>query len=176
MAGELQIARRYAHAYFDLARQAGDVATWREALRTVTETLTDEQVATALEDPRLPSSERLRLVEELLGDVAQPARNLARLLVERGRAAVLPLLLEEYDALADRASGVTRAEVLTAVPVDKSLEQSISRTLSQRLGGEVHTTVRQDPSILGGLVIRIGDRVIDTSVRTRLAQLQAALA
>jgi F-type H+-transporting ATPase subunit delta len=176
MAGELQIARRYAHAYFDLARQAGEVAAWREALRTVTETLTDEQVATALEDPRLPSSERLRLVEELLGDVAQPARNLARLLVERGRAAVLPLLLEEYDALADRASGVTRAEVLTAVPVDKSLEQSISRTLSQRLGGEVHTTVRQDPSILGGLVIRIGDRVIDTSVRTRLAQLQAALA
>ena len=176
MAGELQIARRYAHAYFDLAKQARDIPGWRRSLEQVVSMLSNPDVASALRDPRIPQHERVRLAGELLTDAQPPARNLARLLVERGRSAVLPQVLEQYDALADRESGVLRAEVLTAVPVDEQLEQRIRRQLAERLGGDVQTTVRQDPSILGGLVIRIGDRVIDGSVRTRLEQLQAALA
>jgi F-type H+-transporting ATPase subunit delta len=176
MAGEQQIARRYARAYFDLARQAKDIPAWRTALADVVQLLTDEQVATALSDPRISQAERARVVAELLKDAPAPARNLARLLVERGRAAVLPLVVQEYDALADRESGVLRAEVTTAVPVSTQLETRIRDELASKLGGDVQTTVRQDPSILGGLVIRIGDRVIDGSVRTRLEQLQAALA
>ena len=85
-------------------------------------------------------------------------------------------MLERYRALADAASGLTRVEVTAAVPLDQALEQDIRNTLSQRLGGSIHTTVRQDPSIIGGLIIRIGDRVIDGSLRTRLQQLRAALA
>jgi F-type H+-transporting ATPase subunit delta len=176
MAGELQIARRYAHAYFDLARQARDIPGWRRALEQVVTMLSHPDVASALRDPRIPRRERARVVAELLKDEQPAARNLARLLVERGRDAVLPQVLEQYDVLADRASGVLRAEVTTAVPVDAALEQRIRKQLAERLGGDVQTTVRQDPSILGGLVIRIGDRVIDGSVRTRLEQLQSALA
>ncbi|HXA28950.1 MAG TPA: F0F1 ATP synthase subunit delta [Candidatus Angelobacter sp.] len=176
MAGELQIARRYAHAYFDLAKQARDIPGWRRALDEVVTILSAPDVATALHDPRIPQHERGRLVAELLANAQPPARNLARLLAERGRAAVLPLVLEQYDALADRYSGVLRAEVVTAVPVDAQLEQRIRKQLAEKLGGDVQTTVRQDPSIVGGLVIRIGDRVIDGSIRTRLEQLQAALA
>lgn len=176
MAGELQIARRYAHAYFDLARQAKDVPGWRRALEQVVTTLSQPDVAAALDDPRIPQRDRARVVAELLADAQPAARNLARLLVERGRGAVLAQVLEQYDVLADRASGVLRAEVTTAVPVDAALEQRIRKQLAERLGGDVQTTVRQDPSILGGLVIRIGDRVIDGSVRTRLEQLQSALA
>jgi F-type H+-transporting ATPase subunit delta len=176
MAGEQQIARRYAQAYFDLARQGKDIAGWREGLQGATATLLQPEVSATLRDPRLSQAERVALVGELLRETPQPARNLVRLLVERGRIAVLPLILERFDALADRESGVVRAEVVTAVPVSPALEATISRTLSERLGGEVQTQVRQDPSILGGLVIRIGDRVIDGSVRTRLTQLQTALA
>jgi F-type H+-transporting ATPase subunit delta len=176
MAGELQIARRYAHAYFDLARQARDIPGWRRALEQVVTMLSHPDVASALRDPRIPRRERARIVAELLKDEQPAARNLARLLVERGRDAVLPQVLEQYDVLADRASGVLRAQVTTAVPVDAALEQRIRKQLAERLGGDVQTTVRQDPSILGGLVIRIGDRVIDGSVRTRLEQLQSALA
>jgi F-type H+-transporting ATPase subunit delta len=175
MAGEQQIARRYAQAYFGLARQAKDIPAWREGLQRVTETLVHPEVSAALRDPRLSHAERIKLVADLLRDAPKPAYNLVRLLVERGRTAVLPLVLEQYDALADRASGVLRAEVVTAVPVSPALEATIARTLSEKLGGEVHTEVRQDPAILGGLVIRIGDRVIDGSVRTKLDQLQAAL-
>jgi F-type H+-transporting ATPase subunit delta len=176
MAGELQIARRYAEAYFALARQARDIPGWRSALENVNAVLSDPRAAAVLRDPRLPHGERIKLVADLLSGLPAPARNLARLMVERGRLPVLPQVLEHYDVLADRASGVQRAEVLTAVPVTAALETSIRTRLAEQLGGEVQTTVRQDPEILGGLVIRIGDRVIDGSVRTRLAMLQAALA
>lgn len=176
MAGEQQVARRYGEAYFGLAREAKGIASWRDALQSVTEVLVQPEVSSVLRDPRLTSAERVTLLNDLLRGAPEPAHNLARLLVERGRSAVLPLVLEVYDTLADRESGVVRAEVTTAVPVSPALEATIARTLSERLGGEVQTTVRQDPGILGGLVIRIGDRVIDGSVRTRLQQLQTALA
>ncbi|HEV7678773.1 MAG TPA: F0F1 ATP synthase subunit delta [Candidatus Dormibacteraeota bacterium] len=176
MAGELQIARRYADAYFALAKQAKDIPAWRTALETVAAILGDPKVLRTLGDPRFTQRDRAQLVVDLLKDVPAPARNLARLLAERGRVAVLPLVLQRYEQLADREAGVLRAEVLTALPVSASLEKTISRQLAEKLGGEVQTTVRQDPSILGGLVIRIGDRVIDGSVRTRLQALQAALA
>ena len=90
--------------------------------------------------------------------------------------AALAAVVNHYRRLSDEASGVVRAEVTSAIPVDRGLEERIGRTLSERLGGQVQTTVRQDPSILGGLIIRVGDRVIDGSVRTRLQQLRAALA
>ena len=80
------------------------------------------------------------------------------------------------DALVDRASGVVRVEVITAIPTDKKLEKHIRDSLSEQLGSDVHTVVRTDPTIIGGLVIRIGDRVIDDSLRTHLQQLQASLA
>lgn len=175
MAGEQQLARRYAQAYFELARQAGDIPGWRNALDQVSSMLAQDELRAALADPRIAHHEKVRVVAELLKDSPAPARNLARLLVERGRVAALPQVLQQYDALADRASGVLRAEVVTAVAVDRALEQRIRTQLAERLGGDVQTTVRQDPAILGGLVIRIGDRVIDGSVRTRLEQLQAAL-
>lgn len=176
MAGEQQIARRYAQAYFSLARQGKEIPAWRQALEDVTARLSHPDVQAMLGDPRIAQAERVRVVAELLKDVPPPARNLARLLVERGRGGLLGEVLRRYDALADRESGVLRAEVTTAVPVSRQLEDRIRKELAGKLGGDVQTTVTQDPAILGGLVIRIGDRVIDGSVRTRLEQLQAALA
>jgi F-type H+-transporting ATPase subunit delta len=169
------IGRRYAQAYFDLARQAKKVRERREDLVRAVETLAHPEVADALANPRLSLSDRTRLALDLLDGVGDPARNLVRLLIERHRTGVLSELLEEYDALADRDSGVVRAEVVTAIPVDAALEKRIGRILGEKLGAAVQTEVRQDPDIIGGLVIRIGDRVIDNSVRTHLEQLRAAL-
>lgn len=176
MAVSAAVARRYAQAYFDLAEAAGAVTAWRDALADVVALLGDARIAAILRNPRVPRERRARLVADVLDDVPAQAQNLARLLVEHARLAALPEVLDHYDRLADRASGVVRAEVTTAVALDPGQRDRIAQTLSQRLGGEVHTTLRQDPQILGGLVIRIGDRVIDGSVRARLEQLQAALA
>jgi F-type H+-transporting ATPase subunit delta len=169
------IGRRYAQAYFDLARQEGKIPQWRDDLVRVVDTLSTRDVADALVNPRLGLSDRTRLALEVLEGTGQPARNLVRLLIERKRTGVLGELVETYDRLADRDSGVIRAEVITAIPVDEDLTTRIGRALGDKLGAAVHTEVHQDPSILGGLIIRIGDRVIDDSVGTRLQQLRTSL-
>jgi F-type H+-transporting ATPase subunit delta len=169
------IGRRYAQAYFDLAREEKKVAERRADLARAVETLAHPEVADALANPRLTLSDRTRLALDLLDGVGEPARNLVRLLIERNRTGVLNELVETYDALTDRDSGVVRAEVITAIPVDRELEKRIESALGKTLGASVQTEVRQDPDIIGGLVIRIGDRVIDNSVRTRLEQLRGAL-
>ena len=170
------LARRYAEAYFALAQDADDVAGWREQLAAVAETLGDPAISDALANPKTSLAERVRVGLQMLDGVSPEARNLARLLIERRRVGIVREILSHYDALADKASGVVRAEVIAAIPVDAALEERIRDSLRKQLGSDVETTVRTDPSIIGGLVIRIGDRVIDDSLRTHLQQLQAALA
>jgi len=169
------LSRRYAEAYFELARDAGQIPEWREGLAAAAAALSQPEVAMSLENPRLSPKQRTQLAMELLTGAPEQLRNLVRLLVDRRRVRLLPEVLAHYDVLADRESGVVRAEVTTAVPVDERLRAAIAKALSQRFGKEVQTQVHQDPAIVGGLVVRIGDRVIDDSVRTRLQQLQAAL-
>jgi F-type H+-transporting ATPase subunit delta len=119
------IGRRYAQAYFDLAREDGKIAEWRKDLLRAVETLSNADVAAALANPRLTLTERTRLALDVLTGVGEPARNLVRLLIERGRVNVLDDLLETYDDLSDRESGVVRANVTTAVPVDDALKTRI---------------------------------------------------
>lgn len=170
------VARRYADAYFGLAREAEDIAGWRNELAAVTAALSDPEVSQAMLNPRLNLAHRVQIGMQLLEGVSEQARNLARLLIERQRTAYVREVLAAYDELADRASGVLRAEVVTAVPVDAKVTEQITSALSRRFGQSVRPVIRQDPAIIGGLVVRIGDRVIDDSIRTHLQQLQASLA
>lgn len=176
MAQSKVIAWRYAKAYFELAAKARAIPHWREQLARAIAVVTEDDARRALTNPRLSRAARTQGLISLLKDVSPEARNLVRLMVEHGRLDLLPEVLAEYDRLADRASGVVRAEVISAVPLQRPLEEKITQELAGKLGGRVATVVKQDPEILGGLLIRIGDRVIDSSVRTRLQQLQAALA
>ena len=169
------IARRYAGAYFALAREQEEVDRRGDDLTRAVETLSNHEVTDALGNPRLDVADRVRLALELIDGVGEPARNLVRLLVERNRINVLPGVLEQYGVLADRASGVVRAQVTTAVDVGASARKAISDTPRDAFGKDVEIEVRTDPSIIGGLVVRVGDRVIDYSIRTHLAQLQASL-
>jgi F-type H+-transporting ATPase subunit delta len=169
------IGRRYAQAYFDLAHQGGKIAERRDDLARAVDILSNAEVADALANPRLGVGDRTRLAMAVLEGVGEPARNLVRLLIERNRLGVLGELVETYDILTDRGSGVVRADVTTAIPVDEDLKTHITKALGEKLGADVETEVRQDPAIIGGLIIRIGDRVIDDSIATRLQQLRTAL-
>ena len=169
------IARRYAGAYFALAREDKAIDNRGDDLARAVETLSNHEVTAALSNPRLDVADRVRLALELIDGVGEQARNLVRLLVERNRISALPGVLEQYRLLADRVGGVVRAQVTTAVDVADSVRKAISDTLRERFGKEVQIELRKDPSIIGGLVVRVGDRVIDNSIRTHLQQLQASL-
>jgi F-type H+-transporting ATPase subunit delta len=170
------IAERYAQAYFDVALADKAVEKRRQALATAVERLGVDQVQAVMANPKVEAAAKVAVADALLERVDDTARNLVRLLVERGRLNALARILEAFDRLSDARSGRVRAEVVSAVPLSAEQQRRIAAELARKLGGDVQTTVRQDPAVIGGLVIRIGDRVIDGSVRTRLRELQAALA
>jgi F-type H+-transporting ATPase subunit delta len=170
-------AKRYARAIFELAGEEGQVDEWAERLRAVREVLGQPEVVRILSDPTIAVQRRQAAAAALLGRLAtREAQNLARLLVGANRVREIDGIIEEYQRLADEAAGRVRAIATTAVPLSRTDADKLEMSLSKRLGREVRLDTRVDGAILGGLVLRMGDRVIDASVATRLRQLRRQLA
>src|SRR5205085_12009909 len=107
---------------------------------------------------------------------AQPiVANLLYILVTRQRLALLPRIFESYQQLYNREKGIMVADVTSAVPLDEAQQKRVVAELSKITGKTIELRVHQDPSILGGLITRIGDELIDASVATRLANLSQRL-
>lgn len=170
------IARRYAAAFLDVARDLHRVDALSAELDRAREILGDPRAAAALASPRHGISARAALAAELLSSLSSPTRNLVRLLIEHGRLGELDGVAAELRAMIEEAAGVVRAQVTAAVALDDATQEEIGRVLGERLGRQVRVVTVRDPGLLGGLVVRIGDRVIDSSLRSTLDQLQAALA
>ena len=102
--------------------------------------------------------------------------NLMLLLASRNLVHLLPAIADRFQELLDAHNGVSRAEAVSAVPLDDSQRRSVERALADVYGGEIRLTSRVDPEILGGMVIRIGDKVLDGSARTRLQNMRRELA
>jgi len=164
-------ARRYARAVFELAQQKGDIEQWARRLAKIRELFADPKVAAVLTNPTIPAVRRDALVATAPHLFDVEATNLARLLIESGRA-----IEEEFESLADQSMGRVRATVTTAVELTAHDRERVQRELSRRLDKEVRITVVVDPRILGGLKLQYGDRVVDASVATRLQQLRRRLA
>ncbi len=169
-------ARRYARAVFELAQQDGDIDVWGRRLTEIRELFSDPKVAAVLSNPTISTEQREQLITESPRLFDDEATNLARLLVESSRIKEVEGIEEEYQGLVDEAAGRVRATATTAVELTAQDRDLITRELSQRLKKDVRLSAVVDPSILGGLKLRYGDRVIDASVATRLQQLRRRLA
>lgn len=167
-------ARRYAQAAFDLARERGEVSRWRSDLADIATVLVDSQLAPILADPKIPLEQRFAALERVL-EVSPLALNLAKLLVQKGRSLDARAVAEAFNRLADEFEGIAHAQVTTAVPLSEERLQEIARRIGEQLGKQVVATNRVDPGIIGGAVIRVGDRLIDGSIRTRLKALRREL-
>lgn len=170
-------ARRYAEAAFDLARAEGDVDGWAADLRLAAAIARDARAEEMLDNPAIPVAEREEAVDAALRDrVREPARRLVALLVRRGRASLLPSVSAELDRLIDRERGAVTAIVTSAAPLDDRDAQAVSeRIAAMRRASTVRLERRVDPDLIGGLTVRIGDRLIDASVRGRLERLRAQI-
>lgn len=167
-------ARRYAEAAFELAREEGAIDRWRQDLRDIADAFSIPELQQVLVDDRIPLEERYRIVERVL-DVHPLALNLAKLLVRRGRVGIARRVAAIFAQLADAYSGIVDAEVTTAVELGEDERDRIRERLKELLGREVRISTRVDPTIVGGVVVRVGDQVIDGSVRTRLRLLRDQL-
>jgi F-type H+-transporting ATPase subunit delta len=169
-------AKRYARAIFELAQEQGQVAEWHERLDQVAALMSDPQVAQVLTNPTIAAERRMALVSDAPHVFGAEATNLAKLLIESNRVRDVGGIADEFQRLADEAAGRVRATVTTAVELTPTDRDRVAAGLSKRLGKDVDLEVLVDPSILGGLKLQYGDRLVDASVATRLQQLRRRLA
>jgi F-type H+-transporting ATPase subunit delta len=170
-------ARRYARAIFELAREQGQFEEWGSRLLRVREILSMPEVHRVLANPSIAKLRRQQAVTSLLeSSTGREGVNLGKLLVGAGRLDDLDGIIEEYERLVDEAEGRVRATATTAVELSAPDYERLAEDLSNRLGREVRLTAEVDSGIIGGLVLRVGDHVIDASVATRLRQLRRKLA
>ena len=168
--------RRYAEAAFELATRDKAVDAWQRDLAFAAELARDERVARAADSPAVPVAERRKVVRKLLSKRVSPlALNLALLLAERGRFAVLPDVSTEYDALVRKSRGIVAATVTTPAPLSERELAAVKKRVEQLAGAHVELSTATDPTLLGGLRVRIGDLQIDASVSGRLERLRARL-
>jgi len=170
-------ARRYAEAAFQLAVRDDDVAGWRADLGTAVTALGETRVARVLDDRGLALDARQHLVQAVVGSsVRTPVRNLALLLLQRGRLASLPAVTAEFVRLDNTRQGIVTATAISAAPLAPAEVRDLTARLQQLTGGSIELSQSVDPSLLGGIQVRLGDRLIDGSVRGRLERLRHRLA
>jgi F-type H+-transporting ATPase subunit delta len=172
------VARRYAQAVMDLGVEEGRLDRIVRDFETVADAwATSAELRNAIENPLVPNATKRAVVHELTDQIgASPTTEKALLLlVDRHRMRVLPHLARELQELADGREGVVRAEVTTAVPISDAYFGRLQTQLERFTGKRVVLDRKIDPSLVGGVVTRIGDRVIDGSLRTRLDSLRDAI-
>ncbi len=167
--------RRYAEAAFQIASRDDSIETWRRELELAAAE-TDGQLMAVLANPALPLDQRLATAEGVYAKLSQPVRNILLLLVRRGRIEQLPRVVAEFSRLDDRRQGITHATATSAAPLTDLEVRALTARLEGMTGGRIALTTDVDESLLGGLIVRVGDRLIDGSVRGRLERLRNQLA
>lgn len=171
-----RVARRYARALFEIAREEQDLDGWLRDLRTISEALEDPEIKALLDHPALSFEQKRQLVESTLFPRLRPTRqNFVLLLIQNRRTRLIEEILAAYEDELNAARGIVTAKVTTAVPIDPAEADSIIRHLDMMTGRKVFATFSVDPALIGGFVARIGDRLIDASVVGRLSALRASL-
>jgi F-type H+-transporting ATPase subunit delta len=170
------IARNYAEALLDLGGSNGRADSYAELIDAVAGAVeTTPQVQAVLMSPRVPKAEKARLLGAALEGAPRDFVRFLQSLVKRGRQRYLRDIATEYQALLDIKHNRVRAGVTLARPADESLRRDIQAALSRQLGKEVIAAFHVDPEILGGTVVRVGERIHDGSVRRRMTKLRRLL-
>lgn len=168
-------ARRYAEAAFQIARDNGTEDAWSEGLERLAALMADPEVAAVMQAAKVSQKDKLALLDKALEGVDPLVLNLARLLAHRGRAALAPQIAEAFQELVDAERGIAHALVTTAVPLSQDEEKAVAEKLGEITGKQVVVKTEVDEGIIGGLVARIGDRLIDGSTRSHLEALKHRL-
>jgi len=162
------VARNYAEALFAAGDEFGPLL---DAVAGAVQA--DERIATALESPRVSKAAKSQILERALkGEAPREFVRFLQAVVRRGRQGLLAEIAQQYQVLLDEKLNRVHASVTLAAEVDARTQQQVVERLTEALGREVRAYFRSDPRILGGVVVRVGDRIFDGSVRRRLTALQ----
>lgn len=182
MADLSTVARPYAKAVFDIARQANALGAWAEGLQAAAAVMGNEAARSYISSPELRAAERAEFVAAVLGDLPIAAvfgeaegKNLLKLLAENDRLAALPEISAQFGELKALAENKVKVTLVSASALDEQQAAKVAASLERKLGRTVELELAVDPGLLGGAVIRAEDMVIDGSVKSRLQRLAGAL-
>jgi F-type H+-transporting ATPase subunit delta len=170
------IARPYAKAAFEYARDANALAAWSEGLRVAAEIVADPRVTPLTKSPAWSASDLVSLITDVAGAKLDAGmQNFVRVLVENRRLLLLPEIAAHYEVLRSAVENTVDVDVVSAVPLDASQAEKLRAALSTRLKRKVRMQNSVDAALLGGAVVRAGDLVIDGSLKGRLQRLATEL-
>ena len=169
--------RRYAQAAFELAKEKNNLDRWEKDLTQAAEVLGDEDVLSYLDAPQVTDSAKLDGIGKLLSDVDVLVRNTVNLMTVNRDITKFADMHRIFSDMADAHNGIARAEVTTAVPLEDAQRAQVAAGIAKLVGrSEVEITESVDPEIIGGVVAKVGDRLIDGSTRTQLRAMRDSLA
>jgi F-type H+-transporting ATPase subunit delta len=169
--------RRYAQAAFELAKEKDNLDRWVEDLARASDVLGDSDVMGFLDAPQVTDSVKLDGIGKLLSDVDVLVRNTVNLMTINRDITKFPDMFRVFSEMADEHRGIARAEVVTAVPLDDAQRGQVAAGLATLVGrSDVKMSESVDSEIIGGVVAKVGDRLIDGSTRTQLQAMRNSLA
>ena len=168
-------AKRYAQAVFEIARETEGLDRWQSDLEKIAKLGGDTALSAFWESPKFHFEEKAKLISEQLGDINPLALNLVYLLVARGRLGIIGDIAEEYHSLLNDYYGIEQAEVTTATPLDDEDKLKLAEQLGMVVDKKVVLEAEVNPGVIGGIIIRIGGKLIDGSIRNKLTVLKQGL-
>ena len=179
MAEPVTIARPYAEAVFKLANEGnatGSLAAWSDALANIDGVVADARVQACISDPKVTPQQLEALVLGVVGDkLSGDARNFVQVLVQNNRLDLMPLIRTHYEALKREKEGVLEAKIISAMQMSDEQVKQLVAQLESKYQRKVTAQVETDGSLIGGVKIVVGDKVIDATVRGKLDAMAAAL-
>ena len=167
--------RRYAQAVFEIALEKKELDRWQADLQKVVVAVDDGDFLAALESPKIKLEDKAGFLKKRLGAVSSLAMNLALLLVSRSAIGLIGEIATEYKNLLDVNRGIKTAQVITAVAVDEPEKQKLAAGLDELVKAKIEITSQVNPDILGGMVVRVGGKLLDGSTRSKLSSLKKQL-
>ena len=174
---EPTIARNYAEALLELAQRAGDLRGWGEMIDNVANAVeSDRRLRVFLESPRVSGQQKNEIIQKAYGGaLPRTFVRFLQALVSNRRQMLIPMIAHEYNDLVDQVEGRVHASVTLAREADERDRELVTTQLSRALGKTVVPHFHVNPDVLGGVVVRVGDTVLDGSVRRRLAILRGKM-
>jgi F-type H+-transporting ATPase subunit delta len=165
-------SRPYAQAAFAIAQEQGKVEDWGKDLESLAQSLGDPDLQAYLTIRSIPAAQKRQIIEGHTGEFDPLIKNLALLLLDRGKINITLSIAREYRRLQDEATSIEEAYVVTAVPLTTSEQDRITERLRELTGKQLRVSTAVDEEIIGGFVARVGDKVLDGSTRSQIQALR----
>jgi len=171
------VARRYAEAFFSSAREANKIDDYQAELGMVVQSIKQtEGLGEYFAHPLIPAREKKELATKIFAQKVSPLTlNFFLMVIDKKRENYLEIIHQEYEDMADESRNIRKAELISAMPVSEQDVQTLADNLSRSTGKTIKLDLTVDPTMIGGLKIRIGDKIIDASVTKKLEMLKKNL-